>query len=172
MKVRRSILVFLVLLISTAILYSMSPETVYAKLVEDLDEIILILVITVVAVVISSLISCRLKPEFVEKRLNNSGLKNLFYATMLGMIIPGPIICMYPIFIALKKKGVAVPLIVSFITGQTIIGPARILLEISILGWHFFIYRVITAIFVGVLAGVLFGALDRILPERERTNGS
>ena len=166
MKVRRSIFVFLILLFATAILYAINPQRVFSKLVEDFDEILLILFITVLAVILSTIINCNLKPEIIEKRLGKSGLKNLFYATLLGMLIPGPVICMYPIFIALKKKGVALPLIVSFITGQTIIGPARILLEIGTLGWHFFIYRVITALFVGVMAGILFGYLDKIIPEK------
>ncbi|MCK5145393.1 permease [bacterium] len=112
--------------------------------------------LTVIATLISSVIHFLIPVSYVEQHLRQNKLKYFFYATILGILTPGPVYAIYPIVIALKKKGITEPLLVCYITGQTIIGPARIPFELGFFGLEFFLYRVILSLLMGPLCGWIF----------------
>ena len=112
-----------------------------------------------IAIIISVIIHYLVPVSFIKNHMSGGKVASYFIAGLLGIITPGPTICIYPIILVLHKKGISYPVLVSYITGQTIIGPARIPYEIGILSVKFLIFRVLTALIIAPLAGILFGLL-------------
>lgn len=155
-----------VLLIVLAILlFIFSPKNLMTIFRENYIIIIKILYLTVFAIIISSLIHFLIPAEFVERHLKRNKFIYLVYAAILGILTPGPVYAIYPIVVVLKKKGVQNSILVSYLTGQTIIGPARIPFEVGIFGAKFFIYRVVLSIAMGTLAGILYILLSKLIPD-------
>lgn len=148
------------------ILFLISPQKVGLALRENVGMAINILLFTIVAVIISVAVERFVKAEFVEGYFQGNRRRHLLYATVLGILTPGPIYAIYPIVFSLKRKGVPNHVVVSFITGQTIIGPARIPFEVGLLGINFFIYRVVLSVIIGFLAGFLYNLSSKVLPDR------
>jgi uncharacterized membrane protein YraQ (UPF0718 family) len=136
----------------------------------NLEIIIKIIYLTAIAMGISTAIHFLIPENFAEKHLHDSKLSHLFYATLLGVLTPGPVYTIYPIVIVLKKKGVQNPILVAFLTGQTIIGPARAPFEIGLFGFKFYIYRILLALIMGPIAALLFIFLSKFWPDKEKNN--
>ena len=157
----------LVLLVS-AVLVCISPAAVAAKLRDNIGVNLQVLLYTVLAVVISTAVHFLVPDDFAQKHLTKNRFRYLLYATVLGVITPGPVYAMYPIVFSLKKKGIQNHILVSYITGQTMVGPARISLEIGLLGFNFFIWRVILSLFMGTLAGFLYYLISGVPHSRSQ----
>ena len=155
----------ILLLLCSFLLMVISPEKVVPILIESIGISIWILFLTVIAVVISVAIHYFVPHDFAEKYLSKDKKRYLLYATLLGILTPGPVYAIYPIVFSLKNKGIQNHILVSYITGQTIIGPARAPFEIGLLGLNFFIYRIILAVIMGTLAGFLYILVSRIFPD-------
>ncbi|MFW9907408.1 MAG: permease [Candidatus Thorarchaeota archaeon] len=103
-------------------------------------------------------------------------LVSMIAITILGIFTPGPIYSIFPIVWVLRKKGIGSHYLIAYITGQTLMGPMRIPLEIYYLGVPFFLFRVFSSILLGVFAGLcayplrkkLDVALDQVPHEFER----
>jgi len=93
----------------------------------------------------------------------------LTIVTCIGIITPGPIYSIFPLVYVLKRKGVGSHYLIAFMTGQTLMGPLRIPLELHYLGLNFFIFRLISSVILGIFAGLCaypFSArLDKALDE-------
>jgi len=133
----------------------------------NLDIIIKIIYLTAIAMGISTAIHFLIPENFAEKHMHNNKLSHLFYATLLGVLTPGPVYAIYPIVMVLKKKGIKNPILVAFLTGQTIIGPARAPFEIGFFGIKFYIYRILLALIMGPVAALLFIFLSRFWPDKK-----
>lgn len=157
----------ILLLILSGLLMILSPAKVAVALRENMAIGIKILLLTVLTVIISVVIHYLFPPDFAEKHLSANKLRHLFAASVLGILTPGTVYSIYPIVRALKKKGIRNPLLVSFLTGQTIIGPARIPLEVGLLGLRFFVYRLLLSVVLGPLAGILYIVISKKLPDKE-----
>jgi uncharacterized membrane protein YraQ (UPF0718 family) len=155
----------IVLLLATGVLTALSPSEVADAVSKNVGLIVKVLLLSIVAVFISIGIHYLVPPDFAQKHLRGRKLKYLFYATILGILTPGPVYAAYPIVLALKKKGVENPIFVSFITGQTVIGPARIPFEVGLFGLDFFLYRLALALVIGPLAGLLYILFSKWLPD-------
>jgi len=161
--------VSLFLILLSVILLVVNNKNFIDVLSENKQIIIKTLYLTVLATLISTIIHFSLPANFAENRLKQNKIRHLFFATILGILTPGPVYAIYPIVLVLKKKGIKNPLLVSYLTGQTIIGPARIPFELGFFGLKFFLYRILLSIFMGPLAGLLYIALSKILPDKEIT---
>jgi len=157
MQVRMGILV----LLASLVLICISPAGVAAKLRENAGVNLQVLLYTVIAVVISTAVHFLVPEDFAQKHLTKNKLRYLLYATVFGIMTPGPVYAMYPIVFSLKKKGIRNHILVSYITGQTMIGPARISLEVGLLGFNFFMWRVFLSLVMGTLAGFLYYVISR-----------
>lgn len=153
------------LLLATGVLAIISPEKVAQSLSENAAMIVKILLLSIVAVLISVAIDCLAPPDFAQTHLQGNKLRYLVYAALLGILTPGPVYAVYPVVLALKNKGVQNPILVSYITGQTIIGPARIPFEVGLFGIDFFAYRLVLAVVIGPLAGLLYILFSKWLPD-------
>jgi uncharacterized membrane protein YraQ (UPF0718 family) len=166
-KLSRDIRVAIILLLIVSILAIIFPQKIVLVLKKNVAITIKIMYLTIIAIVISTVIHYLIPTDFVEKRLSQNKLRYLFYATLLGILTPGPVYAIYPIVVVLKKKKVQNPIIVSYITGQTIIGPARVPLEVGLLGFDFFIYRIVFSLIMGPLAGLLYIFFSKIFPDNK-----
>jgi uncharacterized membrane protein YraQ (UPF0718 family) len=132
----------------------------------NLPVILKIFYLTCFAIVISTIIHFLIPEDLAKKHLKNDSLLNLFYATILGILTPGPVYAIYPIVLELRRKGVSNAILVAYLTGQTIIGPARAPFEIGFFGVKFYLFRIFLAMLMGPLAGMIFIALSRVWPDR------
>ena len=168
-KLPTEILIGILLLVASALSLVYDPERVLGALMENWTLILKTLGLTVAAVGVSVAINYAVPENFAERYLTRTKLRHqiryLFIATILGILTPGPVYAIYPIVLALKKKGVENPILVSYITGQTIIGPARIPFEVGLFGLDFFLYRLALSILMGTLAGFLYILLSKVLPD-------
>lgn len=157
--------IFLIML--SSLLLFIFDKNVLELLSNNSDMIIKILYLTCFAVVISTSIHYFLPADFVKDRLKENKLIYLFYASVFGILTPGPVYAIYPILLVMKKKGIQNPILVAYITGQTIVGPARIPFEIGLFGLEFFLYRIGLALIMGPLAGVLYILISKVIPDLE-----
>ncbi|MDP8204049.1 MAG: permease [Candidatus Tenebribacter mawsonii] len=161
------------LLIGISIVLMMIFNINFSQLIiSNSDIIIKIIYLTAIAMMISTAIHFLIPENFAEKHLRDNKLSHLFYATLLGVLTPGPVYAIYPIVIVLKKKGIKNPILVAFLTGQTIIGPARAPFEIGFFGLKFYIYRILLALIMGPIAALLFIFLSKFWPDKERNTES
>jgi len=116
--------------------------------------------IILVAIVISHLISHRLTKKHRHIHLKNN-TNNITRATIIGILTPGPLIGYLPLLKTLRDKGLSTPIIASFITGQTLIGPIRLFIEVALFGWAFFLARVLSALLTGQLIGLTFSLTSK-----------
>jgi uncharacterized membrane protein YraQ (UPF0718 family) len=155
------VLMGIFVLLAAAVLMAISPDKVIAKLRDNVDVNLQVLFYTVIAVVISTAVHFIMPDDFAQKHLSKNKFRYLLYATVFGVMTPGPVYAMYPIVFSLKKKGIQNHILVSYITGQTMVGPARISLEVGLLGFNFFVWRVVLTLFMGTLAGFLYYLISR-----------
>ena len=159
------------LLIGISIILMLIFKINFTQLILDNSEIIIkIVYLTAIAMGISTVIHFVIPEDFAEKHLRDSKLTHLFYATLLGVLTPGPVYAIYPIVIVLKKKGIKNPILVAFLTGQTIIGPARAPFEIGFFGLKFYLYRILLALIMGPIAALLFIFLSKFWPDKKRAD--
>ena len=170
-KLSSEILVGIALFVASLFLLAISHERVLNAFCDSWYLALKTIFLTILAVGISVVIHFLVPDDFAERYLSGSRLHHwlgyLLYATVLGILTPGPVYAIYPIVMVLKRKGVKNSILVSYITGQTIIGPARIPFEVGLFGLNFFLYRLMLAIPMGVLAGFLYMRLSRYWPDQK-----
>ena len=114
-----------------------------------------------IAVFITFLLPRELVARWVGEE---SGFPGLVIATVMGFILPGGPITIYPVagaFIAMGADGGAV---VAFLTSWTLIGYTRALVwEMPFFGAHFVLWRVLIAMPLPLLAGIAARIVVRML---------
>ena len=106
-------------------------------------------------IIISQIISAYVTETKLKKHLQNDE-RAIAKASALGIATPGPLLAYMPFLNILKKKKVSLGILAAFITGQTLIGPVRVFLEVGYFGLEFFVYRLIIAFLIAVWVGVIF----------------
>jgi uncharacterized membrane protein YraQ (UPF0718 family) len=153
------------LLAASTILLLISPDKVTDTFVQNVGLLAKTLIATLAAVGISVAIHYYLPDDFAERYLSRNEFRYLLYAGILGILTPGPLYAIYPIVLALKAKGIRNAILVSYITGQAIIGPARTPFEVGLFGIDFFAYRLLLSLVMAPLAGMLYILLSRFFPD-------
>ena len=162
---KREFAIGLLLLLVSGILFALSPEKVSAEFRQHAALILRIALTAVVAVAISTAVHLFVPRDFIQRSLSRRSGLLLFLAPLLGILTPGPVYAIYPIILVLKKKGVRMHVLVAYLTGQALIGPARIPFELGLLGGRFLLFRILISVFLGVLAGLLYAGLSKILTD-------
>jgi len=120
------------------------------------------LYLTFFAIAISTVIHFVIPQDFAEKHLKKRKIYHYFIASALGILTPGPVFAIYPIIMVMKLKGVPNSIIISYLTGQTVVGPARAPFEIGFFGIKFFALRVALVLILGPLSGILYEMLNKV----------
>ena len=153
------------LIIISLVLVFLSHKSFVQIITENMDIITRIFILTIAAVVISTIVHILVPTDFFRGYLKQNKFIYFLIAAILGILTPGPVYAIYPVVVLLKKEGIDNAILVSYLSGQTIVGPARIPFEIGLFGMHFFIYRVILSIVMAVSAGLLYAALSKVFPD-------
>jgi uncharacterized membrane protein YraQ (UPF0718 family) len=125
-----------------------------------LIDFLTIVPILLIAIFVSQIIKTYLHEDKIKK-ITGETEKNFAKAAGIGLITPGPLLIYLPILKSLKNKGMPLSLLAAFITGQTLIGPGRIFLEVGYFGTKFFIYRVFFAFLIALAVATGFKILEK-----------
>ncbi|MHA1758658.1 MAG: permease [Promethearchaeota archaeon] len=91
-----------------------------------------------------------------ESISNNFGVNSngVFFATLLGFLLPGPRYAIYPLAQLFLREGASYGSVVSMISSQQLIDvPEGMFIEIKYLRMRFFSIRLINATIISLLAG-------------------
>lgn len=108
----------------------------------------------------------RLLPrELVAKWIGaESGFLGLLIATLLGAVLPGGPVTIYPIASAFLVVGADVGATIAFITSWTLLGYTRALVwEIPFFGLDFVIWRTLISLPLPIIAGLLARVVARMV---------
>jgi len=125
-----------------------------------IENFLKILPIIVAAIIAAQVIKVYL-PEDKVKSSFKENEKNIVKASAIGIATPGPLLAFLPLLKSLKEKSLPLSIIVAFITGQTLIGPMRLFLEVGYFGILFFVYRVIIAFLIAIGIATCFRILEK-----------
>lgn len=95
----------------------------------------------------------------------DSGFMGIVVASVAGGFMPGGPFVTFPLVLAFAKAGAGVPQMAALITGWSIFAIHRIVTwEYPVLGWRFVVLRLVSAMPLPILAGLLAEAALTILP--------
>ncbi len=129
-------------------------------IITTLLDFLKILPFLLVAIIFSQIIKTYLHEEKI-KEITKETKTNFAKTALVGIATPGPLLVYLPILKSLRDKGMPFSIIAAFITGQTLIGPGRIFLEVSYFGMEFFMYRVMFAFLIALAVATGFKILER-----------
>ena len=129
-------------------------------LIRTFIEFIKVLPILVIAIVVSQIVRIHLNKDTLKKHVDASG-KSIAKASAFGVMTPGPLLAFLPLLKTLKKKGLPIGVLTAFITGQTLIGPGRLFLEVDYFGITFFAARVVISLLIAIGVGLSFRLLEK-----------
>jgi uncharacterized membrane protein YraQ (UPF0718 family) len=115
-----------------------------------------ILPLLIFSFIIAGMIQVLIPAETVSKLVGEkSGFKGILIGSIAGILTPGGPYISLPILAGFQKSGASIPVMVSYLTGWSLLSIARIPMEIGILGLKFTIIKTIAVIVFPVLAGLL-----------------
>lgn len=95
----------------------------------------------------------------------DSGFYGILLASAIGAFIPSGPSVSFPVVVVLMQAGAGFPQVVAFLTAWSIVAIHRMLIyEIPLMGWRFSLVRVLSALPLAPLSGLLAEGLVRIYP--------
>ncbi|MHA1247552.1 MAG: permease [Candidatus Thorarchaeota archaeon] len=157
---------FVLLLIFFVWVYVSFPTRISEAIDFSVTNLIETIPIFIVASLLAGWVDAWVDKDLVVRLFKQRGLvAGLFVITCLGIATPGPIYSIFPIVYVLKKKGIDSHFLIAYLTGQTLMGPMRIPLELYYLGTTFFVFRLVSTVLLGVFAGLCAYPIHRWLNE-------
>jgi uncharacterized membrane protein YraQ (UPF0718 family) len=144
--------------VSAVIVYRRDGQTRFLEILfSDVALFLDILPKVLAACLIASFVAVLMPREVVLRWVGaESGFLGIIVATLAGTICPGGPITIFPIAAAFVSIGADIGAAIAFITSWTLLGYARVLVwELPFFGGHFVIWRIIIAIPLPIVAGVL-----------------
>ena len=108
---------------------------------------------------ISGLVHEFLSQDIVGKYLGRSGIKPIFWATLIGAILP---VCCWgslPIAVSFYKKGARLGPILAFLVATPATSISAFLVTLSVLGIGFAVYSFFAVIIMGIIIGMIGNAI-------------
>jgi len=93
--------------------------------------------------------------HFVDKYLGKKGMKPIFLASIVGIILPVCCIGALPIAITLKRKGASLGSVLAFLVATPATSITALIVCWRLLGWSFTIAIFLAAIFMALLMGLV-----------------
>ncbi len=145
------------------------PSKLRPSLSLTLRSVMDILPTLLLSVLLAGLAEVWLTREWVEKRLAfDSSIKGFIVATLAGIATPGTLFQVLPFIAVLWRRGLSASLTVAFMTGQTLMGPMRVPLEIKYMGLPYLLFRFALALLLGVVTGFMTVPFEGWLDEAGR----
>lgn len=104
---------------------------------------------------IAGIIKQLIPDSFIQKHIGNNSSGSIVKAAILGIPLPLCSCSVIPFVSSLKKSGASKSALQTFLISTPITGIDSILATYGAFGWFFTIYRVITSIFISLIAGFL-----------------
>ena len=121
-----------------------------------------ILPLMICSFIVAGMIQVLIPPEIISKWVGaESGFRGILIGTGIGSLTPsGPFVSM-PIAAGFLRAGASIGTVVAFMTAWSLLGIARMPIELGIMGWQFTLIRVASGVFVfpivaGLIANVFF----------------
>lgn len=144
MKIVQRYRIFLALVFVNALLVMVKPEVGFASVENSLDNMNVIFMTLPPIFILLGLLDIWVPRETMIKLMgDNSGLKGIMVAFLLGSVAAGPLYAAFPIAGILLKKGCRIANILIFVGAWSTTKIPLILFEASSMGWKFMIARLI-----------------------------
>ncbi|HSR54664.1 MAG TPA: permease, partial [Alphaproteobacteria bacterium] len=141
----------------------------------DFDIVVFLLPRMVGGMMLAGLVQAILPPDLVARWVGEeSGLRGIVIATVVGGLTPGGPMTSFPIVVAFYMSGADRGALVAYLTGWSLIGFQRTLVwELPLLGPEFTLYRIAVVATLPILAGLLARRipLGPVGPERDSGRG-
>ncbi len=92
---------------------------------------------------------------FVSKHLGKDSIGSVIKSTVFGVPLPVCSCGVIPLASSMKKSGASNGATLSFLISTPITGVDSILATYGMFGWVFTLYRVVTSMFISIIAGIL-----------------
>ena len=122
----------------------------------------------VLGLVISGIIHEFISDEWVLEHLGTKGIGPIFYATLIGAIVP---VCCWgslPIAVSFHKKGASLGPVFAFLVATPATSINALLVSWKIMGGHFTVYMFFAVLFMGIVMGLVG---DRTKPSAAKGSG-
>ncbi len=93
--------------------------------------------------------------KFIQKHIGSNSASSIFKAAFLGIPLPLCSCSVIPFATSLRKSGASKSALQTFLISTPITGVDSIMATYGAFGWFFTIYRVITSVFISIMAGFL-----------------
>ncbi len=95
----------------------------------------------------------------------DSGFYGILLASVIGAFIPSGPSVSFPVVVVLLQAGAGFPQVVAFLSAWSVVALHRMLIyEIPLMGWRFSLVRVLAALPLAPLSGLLAEGLIQIFP--------
>jgi len=149
-----------IVVIAYGVLFIFYPEKTFTALKVGLTLLLKMLPIFFCVVFFSCFIAIFLSPKTIQKYMGQqSGLKGVVIAAILGTLIVGPLWVLFPLFGTLLKKGARISVVGAMI-GAFAIKMPWIPYAAGFLGWPFITVTVILTLVYAIFEGLL---MEKIL---------
>lgn len=148
--------------VSAAVVYRRDGQARFLEILfGDVGLFIDILPKVLAACLIAAFVAVLMPREVVLRWVGaESGVLGIVIATLAGIICPGGPITIFPIAAAFVAIGADTGAAIAFITSWTLLGYARILVwELPFFGGEFVLWRVLIALPMPIIAGLLARAI-------------
>lgn len=99
--------------------------------------------------------------DFISSQLGANKISSVIKATIFGIPMPVCSCSVIPLAKSLQKEGASKGAVQSFLIATPITGADSIMATYSFFGWIFTIYRVITAIVIAIITGIVQNYVDK-----------
>ena len=105
--------------------------------------------------ILAGIIKQIIPDNFIQKHIGTNSVGSIFKAAILGIPLPLCSCSVIPFATSLRKSGASKSALQTFLISTPITGVDSISATYGAFGWFFTIYRVITSVFISILAGFL-----------------
>ncbi len=106
-------------------------------------------------VIIAGIIKQFIPDNFIQKHIGSNSISSIIKAAILGTPLPLCSCSVIPFATSLRKSGASKSSLQTFLISTPITGVDSIMATYGAFGWFFTLYRLITSIFIAILAGIL-----------------
>lgn len=122
-----------------------------------------VLPLLVFAFILAGMLQVLIPTELISRWIGaESGLKGIIIGSLAGGLLPGGPYVSLPIVAGLAKVGASIPVLVSIITGWSLLAVMRLPIEIGILGPRLTLIRLASVLLLAPLAGLIATLIVRL----------
>jgi len=118
--------------------------------------------------IVAGIIKQLIPDSYIQKHVGKNSIGSIFKAALLGTPLPLCSCSVIPFATSLKNSGASKSALQTFLISTPITGVDSISATYGAFGWFFTIYRVITSVFIAILAGLL--SMIFIKEEKRKTS--